>query len=802
VDWLLMATLLPLCLFGVVMSVVHGVRGDFVYPPFFLSSAPDAQSYPVARWVLSPSSAGAAPLVAGDRVLRLQGRDLRGASVAEFMVRWSEATRTARVLAMTIERGGERADVLVPLLPGYRIPWVPWWVPLPFILSLMGTALLLLLRAAHWHLARRFYVTSFLVALVAMPYLWAPTAPRAGIIIVVLAQPLVFGLAALIFFDFSPSLRLWGQRERALVFALCLLQSASLVATFWLPDAGLTAVLMRAGGLASIGIVIACLVALTRVYQRSDPLGRRQIKWVLYGLYVGTLPVAVHMTVYSLPVFARWEGTLLVVAMIALVAVPLGFLVAVAFYQFLDIDRLFSATLSYSILAILALAMVLGVMPTAARAASDAFGLDPTSSQLLLSLGIAAILVPMQRVARPRIDRLLFPERLTLRHGFHQLLAGIAECADIEELTRLVEEQLDTLLRPVSAILYGRAGDAFMPLAVRSRTAPPAFASRSPLIAALQERATPIAAERWTARRSASLTPFERAALETLDVAVLVPYRRGPDLVAFSCLGPKRSGDIYTPTDLALLGAVAGKISDRLLSIDASAVLAQTRAMQEKLRRYVPGAVAQRLVNGKDVEPGEREVTVLFVDIRGYTGFAEQRQATEIFQTVNRYTETVSALVQARRGVVVEFTGDGMMAVFGAPEEIPMKERAAVETARDILAAIAHLPEPTGDAGPALAVGVGIATGTAFVGNIQSADRLIWTVIGNTTNLAARLQSLTRELDAAVAIDETTFQRTGDTGADFVQRGALAIRGRIQRAMVYALPLPAHPDGDPKEDSR
>jgi hypothetical protein len=78
---------------------------------------------------------------------------------------------------------------------------------------------------------------------------------------------------------------------------------------------------------------------------------------------------------------------------------------------------------------------------------------------------------------------------------------------------------------------------------------------KSTLITALQERTTPLAAERWTTRRSASLTPFERAAIETLEVAVLVPFRRGPDLVAFSCLGPKRSGDIYTPTDLAWLGA-------------------------------------------------------------------------------------------------------------------------------------------------------------------------------------------------------------------------------------------------------
>jgi class 3 adenylate cyclase len=181
---------------------------------------------------------------------------------------------------------------------------------------------------------------------------------------------------------------------------------------------------------------------------------------------------------------------------------------------------------------------------------------------------------------------------------------------------------------------------------------------------------------------------------------VVVPFRRGPDLVAFSCLGPKRSGDIYTPTDLAWLGAVAGKVSDRLLTLDATAVAEQARAMQEALRRYVPGAVAARLASGQDIEAGEREVTVLFVDIRGYTGFSEAREAEEIFHTVNRYTEMVSQVVRARGGSVVEFHGDGLLAVFGAPDEMAMKERAAVQVGCEIIAGMAALPAPLSGEAP------------------------------------------------------------------------------------------------------
>jgi adenylate cyclase len=122
-----------------------------------------------------------------------------------------------------------------------------------------------------------------------------------------------------------------------------------------------------------------------------------------------------------------------------------------------------------------------------------------------------------------------------------------------------------------------------------------------------------------------------------------------------------------------------------------------------------------------------------------------------------------------------------MMVVFGAPEPLARKELHAVEAARRI---VDSMP-------PALAVGIGVATGSAFVGSIRAADRFIWTAVGTTTNMASRLQSLTRELDAAIAIDETTRDRAGYVCTDFVRHPDVAIRGRSERCDVFALPLPA-----------
>jgi adenylate cyclase len=210
--------------------------------------------------------------------------------------------------------------------------------------------------------------------------------------------------------------------------------------------------------------------------------------------------------------------------------------------------------------------------------------------------------------------------------------------------------------------------------------------------------------------------------------------------------------------------------------------------MAERLRRYVPGAVAEELTRGDAaLEASEQIVTVLFVDVRGYTSFSEGHRAEAVFNFVNRYTEAVSRIVREHGGSVVEFNGDGMMAVFGAPRPLPRKEHAAVSAGRAICEQVPRIE--TGDASLPLSVGVGIATGEDFVRNIRAADRYIWSAIGNTTNLAARLESLTRVLDAAIAIDHATHEAVSGADDDFELHARQQVKGRAHLIDVYALPL-------------
>jgi class 3 adenylate cyclase len=409
---------------------------------------------------------------------------------------------------------------------------------------------------------------------------------------------------------------------------------------------------------------------------------------------------------------------------------------------------------------------------------------------MLLALVLAAVIVPAQRRLRPQVERLFFAERHAIDVGIGALLRELGAGAPPRDLVRIAAERLDALLRPEACVVYAREGSAFAAIFARGRALPPAFAADSSLATALRERAGPLVADRFAERRG-ELGPFDRAALQTLDAAVLLPISRNNELFAFLCLGPKRSGDIYTPTDARLLGMVAEKLSSELVHFEQAEVLREARKMQDSLRRYVPGAVAEQLAAAGDLASGEREVTVLFVDLRGYTAYAEPLRADEIFSTINRYTEVVSAIVRREGGSVVEFNGDGMMTVFGAPKALPDKERAALRAGRAIVDAVARLGSDP--AAPTLSVGVGIATGEAFVGSVRSADRLIWTAIGNTTNLAARLQTLTRDLDAAIVIDAQTRDAAREVAPDFVAHPETRIRGRREPLLVYALPCALPP---------
>ncbi len=781
-DKALVLILVPLWVICFGLGVRTQVRGG-AFAQVALS-VEDADRYPALTGEFSPTVHPSDPLAeaglrSGDRLIRLGEADLLGVGTLGFSARTIEEAGRDLSVPLVFERNGERFETSLALVPvSIRRPG------LAVSFALAASALFLLLRGRPTPAVRAYFYFAMCWAFLTCVFQGSRLELYAWFGIWVAASSVFFPLALRFFFLFPDDRAPKGRLHRIwpwFLAAPCGLSSALVFSSRMTIGEKGWAVTLALG-------MVAMLAVTTRKYRRADLVARRQMKWVLFGLYCVGLSMAVVRAAF---VFDPRFGWLFLASSWAIALIPLSLLISVMRFNLFDIDRLLSATASYNILAVLLGAGALIVVPRVAEAVSGLVGVDPGTGQVVLSLLLAAVVIPAHRRLRPQIDRVFFAELYALDQGIAELLPTLSSCTDTRELTERAGAGLHRLLRPEACVVYAGVEQSYAPVFVEGRAVPPAFEADSPLIGALRGRRTPLSLSAAGRRPDeALLGPFDRAALETLQAEVVVPVRRDDALAAFLCLGPKRSGDVYTSTDLTLLAAVAEKVSTELRRFDQDEVIREGREMQESLRRYVPGAVAEQLASGAELTSGEREVSVLFVDLRGYTSFSESRRAEEIFSTVNRYTETVSQIVQKHAGSVVEFNGDGMMAVFGAPRELAHKERAAVEAGREIVAAVGALPLEDNSGGETkLAVGVGIATGAAFVGNIRAVDRMIWSAIGNTTNLAARLQSLTRDLDASLVIDGATWERAHPAAADFEKRPELPIRGRRETQGVYALPM-------------
>jgi class 3 adenylate cyclase len=749
--------------------VLHGrelAAGRLAWVGVWVRAGGGAGAPPVVRGVWPGSAAEAAGLRPGDRLTRVAATPLDGVGPLGFVVRVYTAAGPALRVPLAVVRDGALLETTLALTP---IAYA--WRLLPLTVGFVLAGTLVLVRRGPDRLARAFFLGAVAFALHWTLFPGGPPAVTwAWIGIFAVASTVVFPLLLRPLLLFPAEVAPRDGRLRWWPWAFAVFGP---IATSWAFGLPLPPVLaLRAAFAVNVAFMATVLVVVTRSYRRAGAVGRRQLRWVVYGLWAGMLPMVVADAVTAAAPSLSWLHD---VAAVPQLLVPLCILVAIVRFNLFDVDRVITVTAAYTLLSIAFVAAVLTVVPAVAQAASTAVGLPAAQGQLVLSLVTAALVVPAQRRLRPQIERLFFVERWALERGVARLLRELSACAGPDALLSATGERLAALLQADHCVIYGRVDEVFAPVFVRGLSAPPAaLPAAMPLVRRLAVRGAPVAAESGRGGDAAA------QALVALDAAVALPVRRAEALAALVCLGAKRSGDVYTPTDLALLAAVADKVSGELARFDEAEVLRGERAMSEALRRWVPAPVAARIASGRALDGGERVVSVLFVDIRGYTSLSEHQGADVMFATVSRYTEAISDVIRRRNGTVVEFLGDGVMAVFGAPEPLPEHAHAAVEAARAII-----------DAARAsgVAVGVGVATGPAFVGSISTTDRLIYTAIGDTVNLASRLQALTRELGAAVALDPASWRSGGDVTADFLCRQGTTIRGRQQAVDVYYLPL-------------
>ena len=183
----------------------------------------------------------------------------------------------------------------------------------------------------------------------------------------------------------------------------------------------------------------------------------------------------------------------------------------------------------------------------------------------------------------------------------------------------------------------------------------------------------------------------------------------------------------------------------------------------------------------------ERELTVLFADIRNFTGIAERLAAPELTALVNEFFSAMTDAVLAHRGMLDKYIGDSLMAIFGAPLPDPGHALNACRAALDMRAALARLHARWRSEGrPCLEMRIGINTGPMVIGNMGTEWRLNYTVMGDEVNVAARLEAANKELGSDILISIATAAAAG-TEITFRPRGTIEVKGRTRRVAVFEL---------------
>ena len=238
---------------------------------------------------------------------------------------------------------------------------------------------------------------------------------------------------------------------------------------------------------------------------------------------------------------------------------------------------------------------------------------------------------------------------------------------------------------------------------------------------------------------------------------------------------------------------MTGEFARLVESIKATAAgLRERDTVKRAFSGYISRQVLDAIIAKGELSAlkGERRrVTVLFSDIRGFTSLAETMSPEDVVQLLGEFFDRMVEVILRHHGTIDKFLGDGMMVIFGAPLDDPYQEQHAVTAACEMQEELRVLSAKWEAEGRAsLRMGVGINSGAAIVGNIGSSEHMEYTAIGDTVNLAARLESATKDLGLEIVVSEHTYSAVRPLFR-WKSAGEITLRGRTEPVRAYTVEM-------------
>jgi adenylate cyclase len=244
---------------------------------------------------------------------------------------------------------------------------------------------------------------------------------------------------------------------------------------------------------------------------------------------------------------------------------------------------------------------------------------------------------------------------------------------------------------------------------------------------------------------------------------------------------------VFTRDDLELLSAITSQAAIAVENVRSHKRLAREEVARANYSRFLPPYVVQQMLEHPEsfaLGGANQTVTVLFADVRGFTRLAEHAPPEQVVQLLNLYFSEMSEIIFSHHGTLDKYLGDGLMALFGAPATTPTDAVNAVAAAVAMQRRVPVINAEFRARGlPEISVGIGLHTGVATVGYIGSERRTEYTAIGDTVNLAARLESNAQ--GGQILLSETTGNALPQGHFTLRQHDALTVKNRTQPVNVF-----------------
>jgi len=242
----------------------------------------------------------------------------------------------------------------------------------------------------------------------------------------------------------------------------------------------------------------------------------------------------------------------------------------------------------------------------------------------------------------------------------------------------------------------------------------------------------------------------------------------------------------FSPDHLDLISAVAAQTAVTVETVKAHKRLAREEVARANYSRFMPEYVVKQLLenpNSFRLGGANQTITVLFADIRGFTALSENENPEKVVGLLNHYFSAMTEIIFEHGGTLDKYIGDELMALFGAPTATPDDAKNAVKAAAAMQQRLVSLNEELVGLGfSEIAVGIGLHTGEATIGYIGSDRRSEYTAIGDTVNLASRLQS--NSVGGQILVSEATARAAGGI-FEMIKREPLIVKNRLQPVDLF-----------------